>query len=358
MNMAVAPALPTPPRLLLLCASLLVLRRVRRHAHAKDHVPLATRLVAISDCKRLVGPTPHPRLLGGERLTTDTYARFLSVCKWDAERASNLLQADLAWRAKYKPRGLKPSDMPNACRQRGWIVMTVPLNKGKCGARRDLSTAEAAEVTASTGTGATSSPHLASLSLRARFSSRIRNSWWPGRAGGVESPVVTPLHPPHNRPSLEQWRFTRSGMPITIFQARAWHPERCKHDERVRHVAYQMEHYIRRMPSRAGGRRVQRCCIILDMRGFRPKTLPHIKECIDVLRNHYPGRLGVACFINVPPYFYPVWKLVSPLLDEEILSKTFFLPTHIKDVDRAIAWLDAKPLPDPWVVAQYKDAEG
>ena len=78
----------------------------------------------------------------------------------------------------------------------------------------------------------------------------------------------------------------------------------------MRHVSYHMEHYIRRMPTRAGGsRRIQRACIILDMDGFRPTTLPYIKECIDVLRNHYPGRLGAACFINVPPYFYPAYAL-------------------------------------------------
>ena len=111
----------------------------------------------------------------------------------------------------------------------------------------------------------------------------------------------------------------------------------------IRHVAYQMEHYIRRMPIRGRGRRVQRACIVLDMTGFRPTTLPQIKECIDVLRNHYPGRLGIAACINVPPYFHPVWKIVSPLLDAEILSKTFFLPSNVDNVEKAIAWIDRKP---------------
>ena len=61
------------------------------------------------------------------------------------------------------------------------------------------------------------------------------------------------------------------------FQARAWYPERMSFDERVRHVSYHIEHYIRRMPSHMGGkRRVQRCCIILDMHGFRAQTLPQV----------------------------------------------------------------------------------
>ena len=64
----------------------------------------------------------------------------------------------------------------------------------------------------------------------------------------------------------------------------------------------------------------------MDMDGFKPSLLPHIKSAIDVLRSHYPGRLGCACFINTPGYFYPVWKIIGPWLDAEILTKTFFLP--------------------------------
>ena len=109
----------------------------------------------------------------------------------------------------------------------------------------------------------------------------------------------------------------------------------------------QMEHYIRRMPTRAGGRRVQRCMIVMDMRGFKVSMLPYVRECISVLRNHYPGRLGAACFINVPSYFYPAFNIISPLLDEEILSKTFFLPKSVSDVNLAVEWVDRKNLPDP-----------
>ena len=82
------------------------------------------------------------------------------------------------------------------------------------------------------------------------------------------------LHPPHTRPPLTQWRCTRQGMPITLCIVSEWHPERCSHDERIKHVAYHMEHYIRRMPTKHGGtRRVHRCCFLMDMRGFKPSMV-------------------------------------------------------------------------------------
>ena len=41
-------------------------------------------------------------------------------------------------------------------------------------------------------------------------------------------------------------------MPITLFEVGEWHPDRASsHLERTKHVAYHMEHYIRRMPTRA-----------------------------------------------------------------------------------------------------------
>ena len=66
-----------------------------------------------------------------------------------------------------------------------------------------------------------------------------------------------------------------------------------------------------------------------------------------MLRSHYPGRLGAACFFNTPGYFYPVWKIISPWLNEEIMQKTFFLPKSVRNAEEAILWLDRKRLPDP-----------
>ena len=67
------------------------------------------------------------------------------------------------------------------------------------------------------------------------------------------------------------------------------------------------------------------------MRGFRPATLPYVRECINVLRLHYPGRLGAACFYKVPAYFHPVWKLIKPLLD--VLAPELRAKVHILGSD-------------------------
>jgi len=151
------------------------------------------------------------------------------------------------------------------------------------------------------------------------------------------SQVARPLHPPHYKPRNVQWRYTKHGLPITLIEVRSWFPERAGKEETAVHTAYMMEHYIRRMQQQQGGR-VTRACLLLDMRGFRPATLPYVRICIEILRRHYPGRLGAACFYHVPPYFIPVWKLIRPLLDEEIMNKVHFLPSSVKDTDEAIAW--------------------
>eukprot|EP00966_Prymnesium_polylepis_P261517 6040548-Prymnesium_polylepis.1 len=64
-----------------------------------------------------------------------------------------------------------------------------------------------------------------------------------------------------------------------------------------------MEHYVRRM-GRRNGRQVERCCILMDMAGFRPATLPHVYDCIEVLRKHYPGRehgTRIRANAHIPP---------------------------------------------------------
>jgi hypothetical protein len=40
---------------------------------------------------------------------------------------------------------------------------------------------------------------------------------------------------------MQQWRYTRNGMPVTYFLAKAWHPEHVPHEERIRYVACQTE---------------------------------------------------------------------------------------------------------------------
>jgi len=100
-------------------------------------------------------------------------------------------------------------------------------------------------------------------------------------------------------------------------------------------MAYHVHHLIRRMRGK-----VERICIIFDMRGFEGWMLPYINQAVNVLRQHYPGRAGAMCFINVPGYFYAVWKVISPWLDDEIRSKTFFASSEVNDVEKSIAFLN------------------
>jgi len=299
-------------------------RRVTSRCRPND----AQRRAAMEEARRLA-PAPEPRLIGGERIDSLTYCRFLSVCDWDAKRAAKLLRRDFRWRIKYKPKTLHNTDMPNMNRQRAWVVLLRPV--GRAGALFG-------------GGSGSSYSQFYSGGSRSRKRSGGSALWDLRRE---------PLHPPHTRPPFTQWRYTRQGMPITVCIVNNWYPERCSHDERIRHVAYHIEHYIRRMPVRAGGtRRVQRACFMVDLHNFRPAMLPYIKASIDILRSHYPSRLGVACFFNVPGYFHPVWKIISPWLDEEIISKTFFLPRSVSTIDQAVHWVDRKRLPDPadtWV---------
>ena len=278
--------IPLLRRLVYVLAAERAFRRVGRRRGTLDD---NERTLIVAETMQLVAP-PAPRLLGGEVIDVKMYRRFLSASNWDPRKASALLEADFAWRKRYKPHRLRPRDMPVMCRQRGWQVLMRP-----------------------------------------------------------PQPWRDSLHPPHQKPPFVRWRYTRQGMPVTVFDVGEWHPHRASHAERVRHVAYHMEHYMRRLPHRKGGKRVQRCCFIMDMRGFTASKLPHVRECINVLRNHYPGRLGAACFINVPGYFYPAWKIISPWLNEEILEKTFFLPARVTDFEGAIAWVDRRGLPDPTI---------
>ena len=116
--MRLSPAIWKHPLRTALLLALITRRTVLQRS--TPHVSTDQRHRAIAELRRLVPPPPVFKL--GERVTADTYARFLAICEWDAERAAKLLRRDFVWRAKYKPRLLKPSDMPIACSQRGSVA--------------------------------------------------------------------------------------------------------------------------------------------------------------------------------------------------------------------------------------------
>jgi hypothetical protein len=173
-----------------------LLRPIGKLFRGDERVSGSQRRAAVAELRRLV-PAPPLKQLGGEACTDHAYCRFLSACSWEPAKAAPMLSENYRWRIKYRPRKLRPTDMPNACRQRAWKVIMAQADEDE--------------------------PDDACRSL----------------------------HPPHNKPPLRQWRLTRSGMPVTLINTSHWYPEHYKdRTERVRHVAYHLEHYIRRMPMR------------------------------------------------------------------------------------------------------------
>ena len=271
--------LPTPLAVRVVIALLATRRLVTAvRGRRPQNLSAQQRAAAVVELRRLV-PAPRPKSLGGERIGTDTYERFLSVVEWQPERAAPMLKADLVWRARVKPRACRPEHIPKACAQSGWQVLMVGGGTAESEAPP-------------------SSPNRTLASAAASSVSSV--SWyrrWYRKALLSRSPKARPLHPPHYKPRGVQWRYTKHGLPITLIEVRSWFPERAGAEETATHAAYMMvtltltrtrtltlaltlalnpkpdpgrdqEHYIRRMPQR-GGQHVTRCCLLLDMRGFR-----------------------------------------------------------------------------------------
>ena len=268
---------------LLVFANLLLLFRVNATALRDGH-----HISAITELKQLV-PPPTRHELGGEEADNEAYARFLSINKWDAKKTEPTIRESFKWRRRVKPGTIRPRDCPILCGQHAWIALT-------------------------TGPG----------------SKMIYDN-----NNNKNKQQQLPLDPPYNCPPLQSWRTTKHGLPITYFRCWMWRPDEASNEESEKHLAYHIHHLIRRMP-----RNVSRICVVFDMKGFEGWMLPYIHRCINILRMHYPGRAGAMCFINCPGYFNTVWTVISPWLDDEIRSKTFFTPKKIDDIEKAIKYLN------------------
>ena len=205
---------------LLLAASNLkkVHRRVMRGSGRA--VSSRKRQLAVDELRRLC-PPPTPQSLGGEKPDTAMYCRFLSVVNWDPERAASKLAADFKWRQKIKPRILRPSHCQTLARQQAWQVLMQP---------RPALLA---------WTGSTNSscerPNGGSRWFhRGSSSDSSSTSWLTTRA---------PLTPSHYRPPMQQWRYTKQGLPITLFECWQWRPDKGSKQERIWHIAY----HVRRL---------------------------------------------------------------------------------------------------------------
>jgi hypothetical protein len=76
---------------------------------------------------------------------------------------------------------------------------------------------------------------------------------------------------------------------------------------------------------------------IIDLDGFKFTSnipLRMIKEAINVLKQHYPYRLGGVYIINGSPAFSFFWNMIKPLVPRKVLVKTFVVGK--KDASRTI----------------------
>ena len=87
--------LPLPPVLahplvkktVMVLGSYNLLIRWKRRRSGRCRPSDAKRQAAMSELMQRL-PPPDPKLVGGERVDTLTYCRFLSVCDWDPNRAA------------------------------------------------------------------------------------------------------------------------------------------------------------------------------------------------------------------------------------------------------------------------------
>ena len=219
-------------RLVILLAAQQTLRPVLRRRSPVKSISEKHKKEAVVALRKLVPPLPS-HMLGGERIDANYYMRFLSVCEWEAETAASILERDFQWRRKYKPRLLRPSDMPIMCRQNAWQVMMRGGNKGS--SRRGQGSSSVAESSSSSSGGGGGGGGSSNGGISSGGGAPVTTDLVSGLRGNRP-----PLQPPHTKPPLQQWRYTRQGMPLTFLEVNNWKPECASHEERVRHVAYHM----------------------------------------------------------------------------------------------------------------------
>jgi hypothetical protein len=68
--------------------------------------------------------------------------------------------------------------------------------------------------------------------------------------------------------------------------------------------------------------------VLIDLDGFSLSTVPplsQMKTALNLLKRHYPYRLGGIFIVNVSGPFSFVWSMVKPLMPKKALGKTFVL---------------------------------
>ena len=67
---------------------------------------------------------------------------------------------------------------------------------------------------------------------------------------------------------------------------------------------------------------------VIDLEGFKwshSLPIPMIKEAVNLLKKHYPYRLGGVFIINGSSTFTLLWNIIRPIMPRKALSKTFVI---------------------------------
>jgi len=96
---------------------------------------------------------------------------------------------------------------------------------------------------------------------------------------------------------------------------------------KLKYLVWIMEQAIASMDISKG---VDKMVWVADFKGtgMRTSSVANIQvsmDCMHVLLNHYPERLGVAFMVNTPWVFSAFWNVIKPFLNEVTLAKVQFI---------------------------------
>jgi len=117
------------------------------------------------------------------------------------------------------------------------------------------------------------------------------------------------------------------GRPVVLMENRRNTKEAMKDATRmIRHMVYWLEAASRQadaMPE-ADGKMVW----VINQTGYKASNAPPFKvslECLSILQNHYPERLGLAIMYNFPTAMGFFWNMIRPFIDPVTATKVQFV---------------------------------
>eukprot|EP01090_Pellita_catalonica_P007441 TRINITY_DN18026_c0_g1_i1.p1 TRINITY_DN18026_c0_g1~~TRINITY_DN18026_c0_g1_i1.p1 ORF type:complete len:279 (-),score=58.09 TRINITY_DN18026_c0_g1_i1:666-1478(-) len=95
---------------------------------------------------------------------------------------------------------------------------------------------------------------------------------------------------------------------------------------KLKYLVYCLECCIAAMDEDNG---IEKMCLVVDYKGtgIAQSSVSNIQvslDCLNTLQDHYPERLGVACFINNPWVFSAFWKCLTPFIAKVTIDKVKF----------------------------------